>query len=521
MEEHAGCGHEREAELFHLLFEKERHRADKAVERATVLERRLAKTRAERDELQAKLTALTVTVKELQKELFGHKSERATGVDEETSSTVSPTAAYRVASPEQAPGERKRGQQRGAAGHGRRLHPDLPTEVLEGEILEGERCCPACGLPYEDMGSAEEAEEIDWQVRLVRRMHQRHRYARTCQCAGVPAIITAPPPARVIPKGMFSVGFIALLLVEKFILGRPLQRIVLLLGMGGLKVSPGTLVGVLGRVLLLLRPLYGEIAAYNRREPYLHAEETGWPVFDESGQRWWLWTFVGQATVVFMIKPTRSGDVVAEHLAPVGGANEGEGRTLISDFYAAYNRMRKAGFTLAGCWVHARRPILRVAQALPAAAEWGEAWQQRIATLYRLHRAWLLEKMGTQAYEAARVQVIAHVEGIRQTLLAELPDPELQPRARKALSLMAKSWPKLTRFLEDPNVPLDNNAAERCLRTPVVGRKNYYGSGATWSAELAAVIWTIAETAKQNGIASWRSTCRPAPNRGATPRTAR
>ncbi|EQD80325.1 IS66 family element, transposase, partial [mine drainage metagenome] len=426
------------------------------------------------------------------------KSERATDVDEEDSATTSP-ATYRVASPEKAPGKRKRGQQQGAKGHGRHLHPHLPTEILEREIPAGEGCCPQCGLPYGDMGSAEEAEEIDWQVHLVRRVHRRHRYVRRCSCTDVPAIITAPPPPRLIPKGMFSVGFVALLLVEKFILGRPLHRIILLLKMQGLTVSPGTLVGVLGRVLVLLRPLYAEIVAYNREETYVHADETGWPVYDEAGRQW-LWVFVGQSTVVFIAADTRSGKVAQDHLAPNGDADEGAGRTVSSDFFPGYNGLEKLGFTLAGCWVHARRPILRVAQAVSTLGDWGAAWQGRIAELYRLHRAWLAEEQGTRAYETAHVQLSAHVEATRRTLLAELPDPNLPPQARKALSLMAKGWPRLTRFLEDPKVPLDNNAAERCLRTPVVGRKNFYGSGTAWSAELAAVTFTIAETAKKNGV---------------------
>ncbi|MHB8332852.1 MAG: IS66 family transposase [Candidatus Dormibacteria bacterium] len=500
MEVHAACSPERETELLRLL-DGERRRGDKFRAQVTMLQHRLTKVQAERDELKSKLQATIVTLTELQKQLFGRKSERATDVAEETPATASPAAAYRVASPEKAPGERKRGQQQGAPGHGRRLHPHLPTEVLEQEIPSGEQCCPQCGMPYEDMGSAEESEEIEWLVRLVRRVHRRHRYARTCRCAGVPAIITAPPPARVIPKGMFSVGFIALLLVEKFILGRPLHRIILLLAMQGLEVSPGTLVGVLGRVLPLLRPLYMEISAYNATEHHLHADETGWRVFEsETGHRWWVWVFVGELTVFFAIRPTRSGDVVEEHLGLEAKDADGSGLTLLSDFFPGYNRLAKKGVQLAGCWVHARRPILRVAQALPTLATWGEAWRQRIATLYRLHKVWRAEKKDTPAYEVARTRVQEHVEAIRQTLLIEVTDRELQLQARKALSLMAKGWPRLTRFLADPAVALDNNTAERSLRTPVIGRKNFYGSGAAWSAELAAVVWTIAATANLHGI---------------------
>ena len=252
-------------------------------------------------------------------------------------------------------------------------------------------------------------------------------------------------------------------------------------------------------MLVLLRPLYAEIVAYNREEGYIHADETGWPVYDEGG-RHWLWVFAGQSTVVFIAAATRGGKVVRGHLAPRGDRDEGAGRTVTSDFFGAYNALEEMGFTLAGCWVHARRPILRVAQAVSALGDWGAAWQGRIAELYRLHRAWLAEKAGSASYEAARAQVSAHVEVIRRALLAELPDPNLPPPARKALSLMAKGWPRLTRFLEDPNVPLDNNTAERALRTPVVGRKNFYGSGTAWSAELAAITFSIAETAKKNGV---------------------
>ena len=497
MEERGGYSAEREAELQGLL-EKERRRVEKLRAQVTMLPRRLTKTREERDELKTKLQATIVTLKELQKQLFGHKSERATDVGEADSATASP-AAYRVASPEKVPGERKRGKQEGAKGYGRRLHPELPTEVFEREIPEGERCCPSCGLPYMDMGSAEEAEEIDWQVRLVRRVHRRHRYVHTCRCAAVPAIVTAPPPPRLIPKGMFSVSFVALLLVEKFVLGQPLHRIVLLLEMHGFKVSSGTLVGVLGRVLVLLRPLYAEIVAYNRGEGYIHADETGWPVYDEEG-RHWLWVFAGQSTVVFIAAATRGGKVVREHLAPDGGTDEGFGRTVTSDFFGAYNALEGLGFTLAGCWVHARRPILRVAQAVSALGDWGAAWQGRIAELYLLHQAWLAEQTGSASYEAARAQMSAHVEAIRQALLRDLQDPALGLQARKALALMAKGWPRLTRFLEDPAIPLDNNTAERALRTPVVGRKNFYGSGTAWSAELAAITFTIAETARKNGV---------------------
>jgi len=108
MEERGGYSAEREAELQGLL-EKERRRVEKLRAQVTMLQRRLTKTREERDELKTKLQATIVTL------IFGHKSERATDVGEADSATAS-SAAYRVASPEKVPGERKRGKQEGAQG---------------------------------------------------------------------------------------------------------------------------------------------------------------------------------------------------------------------------------------------------------------------------------------------------------------------------------------------------------------------------------------------------------------------
>ena len=83
--------------------------------------------------------------------------------------------------------------------------------------------------------------------------------------------------------------------------------------------------------------------------------------------------------VCFTIQPTRSGDVVEEHLGLEADDADGSSLTLLSDFFPGVNRLAKKGVHLAGCWVHTRRSILRVAQALPALATWGEAWRQRIA----------------------------------------------------------------------------------------------------------------------------------------------
>ena len=97
---------------------------------------------------------------------------------------------------------------------------------------------------------------------MIKVVHRRKRYHKPCRCSGVPAIITAPPPPKVIAKGLFTAGFIARLIIEKYVLGRPLYRIGAAMRMEGLDLAQGTLVGVFQQVSALLSPLYDAIRAH-------------------------------------------------------------------------------------------------------------------------------------------------------------------------------------------------------------------------------------------------------------------
>ncbi len=76
----------------------------------------------------------------------------------------------------------------------------------------------------------------------------------------------------------------------------------------------------------------------------------------------------------------------------------------------------------------------------------------------------------------------------------ELEDPDLRKPARKALESLGNHWEGLTVFVDHPDVPMDNNAAERRIRSPVTGRKAYYGSGSQWSGTLARQMFSTLQT---------------------------
>ena len=170
-------------------------------------------------------------------------------------------------------------------------------------------------MPFTGLGD-HVTELLDWLVIVRVAAHCRRRYRRACSCR-VPATVTAPGPPKAAGKGLFSNGFTAMLLVERFAAGRSMNSLVKGLSRQGADISPATLAGTCAQAGALLAPLADAITERSRGSWHLHADETTWRVFaprDGSGPaKWWLWVFIGPDTACFVMDPTRSGAVLARH----------------------------------------------------------------------------------------------------------------------------------------------------------------------------------------------------------------
>lgn len=155
---------------------------------------------------------------------------------------------------------------------------------------------------------------------------------------------------------------------------------------------------------------------------------------------------------------------------------------------------------LAFCWAHVRRDFLSYAKGHPANEQWALDWVELIATLYHLNNARLEQKQNTQAFHEKDTALKKHVKKMKKQMKAELKDKHVCYIAKKILMSLQEHWEGLTLFVYNPGIPMDNNTAERSLRASVVGRKNYYGSGSIWSAELSAVMFSLFKTLKLWGI---------------------
>ena len=146
-------------------------------------------------------------------------------------------------------------------------------------------------------------------------------------------------------------------------------------------------------------------------------------------------------------------------------------------------------------WVHMRRDFITVAHERDDQEEWAEQWLADIATLYHLNDERLEVRDEPAQYAAADAALRAGVQAMQERRERELAQqPKLPAACAKVLRSLRNHWDGLTLFVEDPNLPMDNNQAERALRGPVVGRKNYYGSGAQWSGELSAALFSLFHT---------------------------
>jgi transposase len=137
---------------------------------------------------------------------------------------------------------------------------------------------------------------------------------------------------------------------------------------------------------------------------------------------------------------------------------------------------------------------LDAARSWPSEEGWALDWVGRIGRLYQLNDARLEVREQPEAFAGKDEQLRQHLGQMKDQAETELSEPDIHPARQQVLSSLQEHWDGLTVFAEHPEVPPDNNTAERVLRGPVVGRKNYRGSGAVWSGELAAMLFSIFQT---------------------------
>jgi len=259
-------------------------------------------------------------------------------------------------------------------------------------------------------------------------------------------------------------------------------------------------INVLARIL---EPTYLTLCKMVLEPGKVYADETSWRNHENSNtSKWWTWCVASDDIATYRILNSRSQKAAKKVLSGFEGI-------AMTDGYTAYQSLARSSpkLQLAHCWAHVRRKFL---EAADFDRDLSEQAARLINTLFEIERE--VPRAGPDAADEEKQRILELRRGLRQErskpVIKELlewagkHDGAVLPRSKlgKAITYMLKLWKGLTLFLEDPRIPLDNNAAERALRGVVVGRKNHYGSKSKRGTEVAALFYTLFETAKLSGV---------------------
>ena len=437
---------------------------------------------------------------------FGTSSEQLSAqgrlFDEAEALALSSTEAQDMAPvpPASAPADQPAGQKSSKPVRGKRspLPIDLPRVDMIHDIAEDQRTCP-CGTPMVEIGQdiSEQLDIVPMQVRVLR--HIRKRYG----CPGsTHAPVTAPLPPQPLPKTNASAAFLAMLLTVKYVDGLPLARFERVLDRHRMPVPRQTLARWVIGASRLLQPLHNLLRDTLFDGAVIHMDETVVQVLKEPDKKptthSYMWVQTGglpdRPVVLYDYDPRRSGEVPVRLL-------EGYRGYLMTDGYDGYNPLiRAGGIEHLACWAHVRRRFVDAARVQPKGRR-GKADEAvaLIGKLYGIERDH--KDAGDEERLLARQQFSVPALATLQAWM-EKTLPEITPQSAlgTALAYLQKYWSRLTRYTERGDLPIDNNRCENAIRPFVVGRKAWLFSDTPAGADASAVIYSLVQTAKANGV---------------------
>lgn len=362
----------------------------------------------------------------------------------------------------------------------------LPSFDFPCTLPVEEQVCDLCGGELRPMaGQFEESEMVDvvdvsYHVKQVR----RQKYA--CACGG--CIKTAPGPERAVAGGRYSLDVAIKIILDKYLYHLPLARQARIMEQHGLAITPQVLWDQLYVVAERLKITIAGLIKYVMEQPVIGLDQTSWPRLEQADAKpWQMWCLTTPDAVVHRIREDKSADTFKLLVGEYQGV-------IVCDALKTHEAGARScpGIVLAGCWAHCFRKFEEAQHDHPEAGraleligklyeidDRAEGDRDRLAELRRKEAPAVLDELKTWISEQATLKTLS---------------------IGKAAAYVVANWERLTRFVDDPRIPLDNNATERGIRGPVVGRKNHYGSKSRSGTQVASTFYSLLETAKLHGV---------------------
>ncbi len=467
---------------------------DQLNQRVDRLEKETADLRAENIFLKAETLALkpeNLALKEelaiLKKKIFGKKSEKAPKKSSGNANENRPNKNH--------PGRNS-------------LPSHLIRERVVHDIDPSEKVCGKCQGLLSPIG-----EEISEQLELVRSHlkvieHARLKYA--CKCCRQ-TVVVAKTPYKPIEKGLAGPSLMAYVVVSKFLDHLPLYRQENIFKRHHVSINRSTLCGWIMAAAKSLKPLYERMREDLLSGNHLYTDDTHLLTLRVTGKdkggkahRAYIWVYArddnhGQKPIViYNYTLGRGSDSIEEFLKDFKGY-------IQADAYGAYDFLfkvsskRKTVCIEVACWAHTRRKFVDAITANPESI--ASEVVELIGKLYDLEREFkingLKPKEIRQERQSRSKPLLIEIHQWLNTHKKNVPPAST---LGKAISYARGNWKALTVFIKNGKLAIDNNFSERNIKTVVLGRKNYLFAGSEVGGESAAVLYSLMETCKQNGI---------------------
>lgn len=382
----------------------------------------------------------------------------------------------------------------------------VPTEQIHYTLPEEQQHCPQCAGRLHAMRTEvrRELQVIPAQVKVIE--HVQHLYAcRACDHGGTSTpIVKVPMPKPPIPGSYASASAIAHVINEKYVQGVPLYRQEqelrrLGVGLSRQTLANWTLEATERHLALVYDHLHRELLKWD----ILQADETTVQVLQEPDRAAqtpsYMWLYRtgrdGPPIVLFDYEETRSGQHPVEFLSGFSGY-------LQVDGYAGYEKIPHV--TLVGCWAHARRGFVEALAVLPKEERTNGTSATAKGLAYCNHLFEIKRELKELSPEERKAERLAHSVPVLNEFHAWLTKQStlMLPKSAfgKAVTYCLNQWDKLQGYLLDGRLEIDNNRAERAIKPFVIGRKNWLFSNTPRGARTSAILYSIVETAKENGL---------------------
>lgn len=382
---------------------------------------------------------------------------------------------------------------------------DLPVETIEYHLPPEEQACPRCGDALHEMSTEvrQELKVIPAQVKVVK--HVRHVYScRRCEREDTSTpVIIAKAPSPVIPNSLASASLVAHVMNAKYTDGLPLYRQEQQWSRLGVEISRQTMANwVVYAADKWLERLYGRLHEHLLKRDILQADETTLHVLHEEGReaesQSYMWIYRsgndGPPVVLFDYKTTRAGKHPKKFLSGFKGY-------LQVDGYSGYGMLPDV--TLVGCWAHARRKFDEALKAMPA--------DKRLSASVTLEGLGFCNKLFAIERDLSDMppeeRFKARLKRSRPVLddfsaWLKMQSARVLPQSLlgQAIKYCQNQWDKLQGYLLDGRLEIDNNRSERSIKPFVIGRKGWLFCNTPKGARASAVVYSIVETAKENGL---------------------